>query len=188
MPWHRCILSFALESITTRFCIWISKCPMCICVYLHALHLKPSMGAGWEHMQLTHSRLPCTTGRDGWWQCAALLLHLSAMAEDRMQFPAKGRAGGWSGSGAGGMQRNIKGPWKLSGTWVLPALRANSPVLTHPVVHPDDSFCTVLGNTWVRIKIPFHLEAQTPSARTLSAAIRSLAAWGVGHSLSPLPP
>ncbi len=110
--------------------------------------------------------------------------------------------GGGQGDGAvrgPGDAKNIKGSWKLSGTWVLPALRANSPALPHPVVHPDVSYgythhsqCLLMREcvcVWVsRIKIPLHLEAQTPWAGALRTAIRHVAVWGEGHSLSPLPP
>ena len=108
------------------------------------------------------------------------------------------RRGGW-----GGDAKNIKGPWKLSGTWVLPALRASSPAQAHPVVHPDISHgpthhsqcalirvcvCVCVCVCVSRVKIPVHLEAQTPWAGALRAAIRHVAVWGEGHSLSPLPP
>lgn len=54
-----------------------------------------------------------------------------------------GRWWGWCGEGAWGMQRTSKASKKLSGTWVLPALRASLPALAHCVVRPDVSY----GNT-----------------------------------------
>ena len=77
---------------------------VCECTHMPSLSPRPAVGAGSEHTRLTHCRLQCETGQVGWWQCAAPLLpHLSAMAADRMQFPARGRPGGWNGEGAGGM-------------------------------------------------------------------------------------
>lgn len=110
--------------------------------------------------------------------------------------------GGGLGNGAvrgPGDARNIKAPWKLSGTWVLPALRANSPVLAHPVVYPDIVYDYTLCSRRLlmrecarmcvrRIKIPLHLEVQTPWVGALRAAIKQAAVWGGGHSLSLLPP
>lgn len=48
--------------------------------------------------------------------------------------------GGWPGGcGRGRGARNIKGSWKLSGTWALPAPCANSPALAYPAGHPNIS-------------------------------------------------
>lgn len=57
------------------------------------------MGAEQEHTRLTH-RLRCGVRQArsaGDSVQHPLLPHLSAMAVDRMQFPARGRPGGWSG-------------------------------------------------------------------------------------------
>jgi len=133
----------------------------------------------------------------GWWQCAAPLLpHLSAMAEDRMQFPARGRPGGSSGWGVGGCkehQRPLKAIRNLSTASTACQLASPRSPCGAPSrqLWPHTLF-TVFVNTWVcvcvRIKIPLHLEAQTPWAGALRAAIRHVAVWREGHSLSFLPP
>lgn len=139
--------------------------------------------------------------RPGWLVTVCSPSLASFICYGRGQNAISCEGGGWQGGGGvfrgPGDAENIKGPWKLSGTWVLPALHANSPVLAHPVVHPDvsycDAHCSQCSLIWEcvcvrRIKIPLHLEAQTPWATALRAAIRHVAIWGEGHSLSLLPP
>lgn len=109
----------------------------------------------------------------------------------------EGEARGWSSEGAGGCkehQRTLKAIRNLS--TASTACQLASP--RSPCGAPGRQLWlntpfTVFVNMWVcvwvrRIKIPLHLEAQTPWARALRAAIRHVAVWGEGHSLSPLPP